>query len=199
MWFWLCATLYVFYFCLYFAGCWGGVWGCFGGWFFWFYCGEMASAQQWFQGARPHTWANAFAPVVAGSGAATASLYEVDVSGRQEVVGAWGSAASGWGDQLLRALLAAVVAWALIVGVNFANDYSDGVRGTDDDRTGPLRLTASGAASPGSVKRAAFAAFGVAGVAGVVLSLLSAWWLVVVGALCIVAAWFYTGGKNPYG
>lgn len=199
VWFRLCATLYVFYFCLYFAGCWGGVWGCFGGWVFWFYCGGMASAQQWFQGARPHTWANAFAPVVAGSGAATASLYGVDVSGRQEVVGAWGSAASGWGDQLLRALLATVVAWALIVGVNFANDYSDGVRGTDDDRTGPLRLTASGAASPGAVKRATFAAFGVAGVAGVVLSLLSAWWLVVVGALCIVAAWFYTGGKNPYG
>lgn len=85
-------------------------------------------------------------------------------------MGAWGSAASGWGDQLLRALLAAVVAWALIVGVNFANDYSDGVRGTDDDRTGPLRLTASGAASPGAVKRAAFAAFGVAGVAGVALA-----------------------------
>ena len=91
------------------------------------------------------------------------------------------------------------MAWALIVGVNFANDYSDGVRGTDDDRSGPLRLTGSGLVPPKRVKAAAFACFGVAAVAGLALALLSAWWLVLVGAACIAGAWFYTGGKNPYG
>lgn len=96
-------------------------------------------------------------------------------------------------------MLALVVAWALIVGVNFANDYSDGIRGTDDDRSGPLRLTGSSLVEPKVVKYAAFGAFGVAGLAGVALSLMSAWWLILVGALCIAAAWFYTGGKNPYG
>ena len=136
-----------------------------------------ATFADWLEGARPHTWANAFAPVVAGVGAAA---HHSDVL---------------WG----RAALALVVAWALIVGVNFANDYSDGVRGTDDDRSGPLRLTGSGLVPPKMVKAAAFAAFGVAGVAGLVLALLSAWWLVLVGAACIAGAWFYTGGKNPYG
>ena len=136
-----------------------------------------ASLSDWLEGARPHTWANAFAPVVVGVGAA-ASHAQVS-----------------WG----RAALALIVAWALIVGVNFANDYSDGIRGTDDDRSGPLRLTGSGLVPPKHVKYAAFAAFGVAGAAGVVLSLLSAWWFILVGAVCILAAWFYTGGKNPYG
>ncbi|SQG57393.1 1,4-dihydroxy-2-naphthoate polyprenyltransferase [Corynebacterium ulcerans] len=138
---------------------------------------SKATFADWKEGARPHTWANAFAPVIIGSGAA-----------------AQANGFSWW-----RALLALVVAWALIVGVNYANDYSDGIRGTDDDRTGPLRLTGSGLAQPASVKRAAFLAFGVAAIAGIALSLASAWWLIAVGALCILGAWFYTGGKNPYG
>jgi 1,4-dihydroxy-2-naphthoate octaprenyltransferase len=83
--------------------------------------------------------------------------------------------------------------------VNYANDYSDGVRGTDAERVGPMRLVGSGTASPGAVKRAAFLAFGVAAVAGLVLAAATAWWLVVVGGLCMVAAWFYTGGSKPYG
>ncbi|MDO5030882.1 MAG: 1,4-dihydroxy-2-naphthoate polyprenyltransferase [Corynebacterium sp.] len=136
-----------------------------------------ASLSDWLEGARPHTWANAFAPVIVGVGAAASH------------------APINWG----RAVLALIIAWALIVGVNFANDYSDGIRGTDDDRSGPLRLTGSGLVEPKRVKYAAFAAFGVAGVAGIALSLMSAWWLILVGAACIAAAWFYTGGKNPYG
>ncbi|MDN5895721.1 MAG: 1,4-dihydroxy-2-naphthoate polyprenyltransferase [Nocardioides sp.] len=98
-----------------------------------------------------------------------------------------------------KAFGAMIVSLALQVGVNFANDYSDGVRGTDEDRVGPMRLVGSGAASPRSVKWAAFAAFGVAGVAGLFLAAATDWWLVAIGAVCIVAAWFYTGGKNPYG
>lgn len=137
-----------------------------------------ATLSDWFQAARPHTWANAFAPVIAGVGAA-----------------AWSTGDVNW----WKAILAAVVAWALIVGVNFANDYSDGIRGTDDDRTGPMRITASGLVAPQTVKNAAFGAFGVAGIAGVALSLTSAWWLILVGLVCIIGAWFYTGGKNPYG
>lgn len=136
-----------------------------------------ASLHQWFQGARPHTWANAFAPVVAGTGAAASSGH-----------------ANWW-----RALLACCVAWALIVGVNYANDYSDGIRGTDDARSGPVRLTGSGLATPQQVRLAAFLAFGVACIAGTILAWLSSWWLILVGAICILAAWFYTGGKNPYG
>jgi 1,4-dihydroxy-2-naphthoate octaprenyltransferase len=92
-----------------------------------------------------------------------------------------------------------VVSLALQVGVNYANDYSDGIRGTDSDRVGPMRLVGSGRAAPGAVKRAAFAAFGVAAVAGLVLAATTAWWLVAVGAVCVVAAWFYTGGSRPYG
>lgn len=139
---------------------------------------QTATLSDWFQAARPHTWANAFAPVIAGVGAA-----------------AWSIGGANW----WKAILAAVVAWALIVGVNFANDYSDGIRGTDDDRTGPMRITASGLVAPQTVKKAAFGAFGVAGIAGVALSLTSAWWLILVGLVCIIGAWFYTGGKNPYG
>jgi 1,4-dihydroxy-2-naphthoate octaprenyltransferase len=111
-----------------------------------------------------------------------------------------GAAIGAHAGSLPRALLAAVVALALQVAVNYANDYSDGVRGTDADRVGPLRLTASGLARPGAVKRAAFAAFAVAGVAGVVLvALAGTWWLLLVGAAAIVAAWTYTGGPRPYG
>lgn len=100
----------------------------------------------------------------------------------------------GW-----RALLAGVVALALQVGVNYANDYSDGVRGTDATRVGPVRLVASGLASPAAVKRAAMAAFAVAGAAGLVLAATSGWWLVLVGAASVAAAWGYTGGPSPYG
>lgn len=136
-----------------------------------------ATARDFYDAARPHTWANAFAPVIAGTGAA----------------------AFFGGAHLGRAVLALIVSWALIVGVNYANDYSDGIRGTDDDRTGPTRLTASGLAAPEQVKAAAFIAFFVAAVAGIILAVMSAWWLILVGAVCIAAAWFYTGGKNPYG
>jgi 1,4-dihydroxy-2-naphthoate octaprenyltransferase len=93
-----------------------------------------------------------------------------------------------------------VVSLALQVGVNYANDYSDGVRGTDADRIGPLRLVGSGRARPATVRRAAFGCFAVAAVAGLALALLTGlWWLVLVGAACIAAAWYYTGGRKPYG
>jgi len=95
--------------------------------------------------------------------------------------------------------LAAVVSLALQVGVNYANDYSDGVRGTDDVRVGPPRLVAGGLAPAGAVKRAAFAAFGVAAVCGLVLAIATTWWLVVVGLVSVAAAWGYTGGPKPYG
>jgi 1,4-dihydroxy-2-naphthoate octaprenyltransferase len=99
-----------------------------------------------------------------------------------------------------RALLALVVALALQIAVNYANDYSDGIRGTDADRVGPLRLTGSGVAKPAAVKTAAFLAFGVGAVAGLALVVgAGAWWMLLVGALCIVAAWYYTGGSRPYG
>jgi 1,4-dihydroxy-2-naphthoate octaprenyltransferase len=98
-----------------------------------------------------------------------------------------------------RAVLAGVVAVGMQVGVNYANDYSDGVKGTDATRVGPLRLVASGLASPAAVKRAALAAFAVAGLAGLVLAAVAGWWLVAVGVACVVAAWSYTGGPKPYG
>jgi 1,4-dihydroxy-2-naphthoate octaprenyltransferase len=111
-----------------------------------------------------------------------------------------GAAVGAGSGSLVRAVLAAVVALALQVGVNYANDYSDGVRGTDTDRVGPLRLTGSGLARPPVVRRAAFLAFAVAGVAGVVLvALAGTWWLLAVGAAAVVAAWTYTGGPRPYG
>jgi 1,4-dihydroxy-2-naphthoate polyprenyltransferase len=98
-----------------------------------------------------------------------------------------------------RALLALVVALALQVGVNFANDYSDGVRGSDAKRIGPVRLVAAGLARPRQVLWAAFSFFFVAGLAGLALAAVTAWWLVAVGAACVAAAWFYTGGPRPYG
>ena len=98
-----------------------------------------------------------------------------------------------------KALLALVVALLLQVGVNYANDYSDGVRGTDDDRVGPLRLVGSKVASPRAVKTAALIALAGAAAVGLVLAATTAWWLVGVGLLCILAAWFYTGGSRPYG
>ena len=137
----------------------------------------MATAAQWLHGARPRTLPAAVAPVLAGTAAALWTHQEV-----------W------W-----KAGLALLVSLLLQVGVNYANDYSDGVRGTDDHRVGPMRLVGSGAASAASVKRAAFLSFGLAAVAGLVLALTTAWWLVAVGAVCILAAWFYTGGTKPYG
>jgi 1,4-dihydroxy-2-naphthoate octaprenyltransferase len=137
----------------------------------------MAEPGDWLAGARPRTLPAAVSPVLAGTAVA---LYD--------------DAAVWW-----KALLALLVALALQVGVNYANDYSDGIRGTDADRVGPMRLVGSGTASPRAVKRAAFAAFAVAAAAGVVLAATTAWWLVAVGAVCVVAAWFYTGGSKPYG
>ncbi len=137
----------------------------------------MATAAQWIEGARPRTLPAAVAPVLAGSGVA---LHE-------------------FGFCWWQALLALAVSLLLQVGVNYANDYSDGIRGTDDDRVGPLRLVGSGLAQPQAVKAAAFTAFGAAGVFGLALAVSTSWWLVLVGALSILAAWFYTGGKHPYG
>ena len=137
----------------------------------------MATASEWVQGARPRTLPAAVAPVLAGTG-----------------VAAYDGATVWW-----KALLALVVSLALQVAVNYANDYSDGIRGTDDVRVGPMRLVGSGAAAPGAVKRAAFLAFGVAGVAGLALAATTAWWLVAVGLVSVVAAWYYTGGSTPYG
>ena len=98
------------------------------------------------------------------------------------------------------ALLALVVSLFLQIGVNYANDYSDGIRGTDDDRVGPKRITAAGLARPDAVKRAAFITFGIAMAAGLVIVVVtSQWWLLGIGALAVLAAWFYTGGKSPYG
>jgi 1,4-dihydroxy-2-naphthoate octaprenyltransferase len=110
-----------------------------------------------------------------------------------------GTAAAGMPYHLDRALLAAIVALALQVGVNFANDYSDGIRGTDRVRTGPQRLVASGLATPAAVLRAAILSFGVAAAAGIALSLQVDAWLIAVGFAAIAAAWFYTGGSKPYG
>jgi 1,4-dihydroxy-2-naphthoate octaprenyltransferase len=137
----------------------------------------MATAAQWLEGARPRTLPAALSPVLTGSGVA--------VSAREFI---W------W-----KALLALVVAVALQVAVNFANDYSDGIRGTDDARVGPLRLVGSGAASPRAVRAAAGAAVAVAGVAGLALAATTSWILLGVGVVAVAAAWFYTGGPRPYG
>ncbi|WP_298585457.1 1,4-dihydroxy-2-naphthoate polyprenyltransferase [uncultured Kocuria sp.] len=138
----------------------------------------MATPAQWIEGARLRTLPMALAPVVAGSAAAQA-LHSFD---------------------LVRALLALLVALFLQIGVNYANDYSDGIRGTDDVRVGPLRLTGSGAAAPGQVKAAALLCFGLAALAGAVLVVLSRqWWFIPVGLSAVLAAWGYTGGRSPYG
>jgi 1,4-dihydroxy-2-naphthoate octaprenyltransferase len=130
-------------------------------------------------GTRPRTLPAAIVPVLIGSG----------------VAAGYGSF-SWW-----RALLALLVALALQVGVNFANDYSDGVRGTDaaERRAGPMRLVGSGAATPHAVKYAAFGCFFLACCVGLVLAAVTSWWILAGGALCVLAAWFYTGGSRPYG
>jgi 1,4-dihydroxy-2-naphthoate octaprenyltransferase len=137
----------------------------------------MTTGSQWLQGARPRTLAISVAPVLVGTAAAST----VD-----EVI--W------W-----RALAALVVAVALQVGVNYANDYSDGVRGTDRERRGPLRLTASGVATPNAVRNAAALSFAIAAVVGLVVSIVVSPWLLLVGLVAIAAAVLYTGGPRPYG
>src|SRR5262245_25990477 len=134
---------------------------------------DVASVAQWIEGARPRTLPNAVAPVIAGTGAA-----------------AWLHSAVWW-----KALLALAVALALIVGVNYANDYSDGIRGTDDNRAGPMRLVGSKLATPRSVLTAAVTSLTVGAAAGLALALASAPWLIAVGAACIAGAWLYTGGS----
>ena len=115
------------------------------------------------------------------------------------VVAGTGVAAHDGGVVWPRAVLALAVSLALQIGVNFANDYSDGIRGTDAERVGPLRLVGSGAARPRAVLAAALSCFAIAVVAGLVLAALSSWWLVAVGAIAVAAAWGYTGGAKPYG
>ena len=132
----------------------------------------------WVAGARPKTLPAAMAPVLVGS------------------------AIAFWEDSfnLIIALLALVVALALQVGVNYANDYSDGIRGTDDSRIGPVRLVGQGLASAKSVKLAAFISFFIAALAGLAMTVLTQiWWFIPIGLLAVISAWFYTGGKNPYG
>ena len=139
----------------------------------------MASAREWIAGTRPRTLPAAVVPVLIGSGVA-----------------------AGYGRfSLWRAVLALLVALALQIGVNYANDYSDGVRGTDaaGRRAGPMRLVGSGVATPQAVKYAAFSCFFVACCLGLALAAATSWWIVAGGALCVLAAWFYTGGSRPYG
>jgi len=138
----------------------------------------MATRSQWIQGARPRTLPAAIAPVLLGC-----SIAEYEN-----------------GFRLVIALLAFVVALSLQIGVNYANDYSDGIRGTDDVRVGPVRLVGQGLASPHEVKNAAFLCFAIAGGAGLVMTALSKMWILIpLGISAIIAAWFYTGGKRPYG
>jgi len=139
---------------------------------------RVAQPRDWLAGTRPRTLPAAVVPVFIGTGVAFGY-------GRF----------SPW-----RAALALVVALALQIGVNYANDYSDGIRGSDERRVGPTRLVAAGLARPKQVLAAAFACFGVACVAGLVLAIAtSSWWLIAVGAAAVAAAWFYTGGSHPYG
>jgi len=137
----------------------------------------MTAARDWVAGARPRTLPAAIVPVAVGTGVA-----------------------AGYGDFIAwRACLALIVALALQVGVNYANDYSDGIRGTDERRVGPVRLVGSGLATPRQVLFAALASFFVAGLAGLVLAAVVSWWLLLLGAAAIAAGWFYTGGSRPYG
>jgi len=139
---------------------------------------RRVTAADWIGGARLRTLPLGVAPVALGTGVARAN-------------GAW---------DLTLAILCLVVAVFLQIGVNYANDYSDGIRGTDDFRVGPARLTGSGAVRPRTVLRVALLSFGVAAVAGIAVVVLTQhWWMLAVGAAAVVAAWFYTGGKRPYG
>jgi 1,4-dihydroxy-2-naphthoate octaprenyltransferase len=135
----------------------------------------LTTREQWIAGARPKTLPAAIAPVLVGTSFAR------------------------YNATFLHTLLAVIVALSLQVGVNYANDYSDGIKGTDADRVGPMRLVGSGAATPDAVKKAAFLSFFIASLAGLILASRTSWLLVALGALCILAAWTYTGGPKPYG
>ena len=135
----------------------------------------MTTREQWIAGARPKTLPAAIAPVLVGT------------------------AFAGYNATVLHTFLALIVALALQVGVNYANDYSDGIKGTDANRIGPMRLVGSGAATPVSVKKAAFISFAIAAIAGLILASRTSWLLIILGAICILAAWTYTGGPKPYG
>ena len=135
----------------------------------------MAKANEWIQGARPKTLPAAVAPVLVGTALAFPN------------------------PNYVNALLALIVSLSLQIGVNFANDYSDGIRGTDAERVGPLRLVGSGLAKASAVRNTAFSCFLIAAIAGLYLSSRSSLWLILIGALAIGAAWGYTGGNNPYG
>jgi len=151
---------------------------------------------RWWLGARPRTLPAAVVPVVVGTAAAhPRHLDRLPSLAELSTAAAVGPKVNPWWC----ALGALVVALAIQVGTNYANDYSDGIRGTDDARVGPVRLTATGLASPGAVKRAAFGAFGVAAVVGLGLAWATSWWILLVGAACLLAGWFYTGGPRPYG
>ncbi|WP_420443318.1 1,4-dihydroxy-2-naphthoate polyprenyltransferase [Candidatus Poriferisodalis sp.] len=139
----------------------------------------MTGVRNWLAGARPRTWPASLVPPFVGTAASDAAAAGAIV---------W------W-----RAVCALVVSLFIQIAVNYANDYSDGVRGTDVARVGPQRLVASGAASPNAVRNAAFAAFGVAAAVGVVVAAAVSWWLIAAGAASILAAWYYTGGRRPYG
>ena len=135
----------------------------------------MTTREQWIAGARPKTLPAAIAPVLVGT------------------------AFAGYNATVLHTFLALIVALALQVGVNYANDYSDGIKGTDADRVGPMRLVGSGAATAKDVKNAAFISFVIAAIAGLILASRTSWLLIILGAICILAAWTYTGGPKPYG
>ncbi|WP_345800166.1 1,4-dihydroxy-2-naphthoate polyprenyltransferase [Microbacterium sp. AZCO] len=140
---------------------------------------EKATARDWIGAARLRTLPLAVTPVLIGTGAA----HLVDVQFHWVI-----------------ALFCLIVSVSLQIGVNYANDYSDGIRGTDDHRVGPARLTASRKAKPRTVLFVAFAFFAIAALAGLAIVIRTQqWWMLVVGAVCILAAWFYTGGKRPYG
>ena len=135
----------------------------------------MTTREQWVAGARPKTLPAVISPVIVGT------------------------AFAGYNANALNFLLALIVGLGLQVGVNYANDYSDGIKGTDSDRVGPMRLVGSGAATAEAVKRAALFSIGIAALAGVMLAARTSWLLLVIGALAILAAWTYTGGPKPYG
>ena len=137
---------------------------------------------RWIAGARPRTLPAAIVPVLVGTACAVRDN------------GEWNHGIIVW-----RAIAALIVSLAIQVGTNYANDYSDGVRGTDAVRVGPVRLVATGLASASAVKRAAFASFAVAAIAGLALAAVAGWWLIAVGAAAFLAGWFYTGGSRPYG
>ena len=138
----------------------------------------MTPKNIWIAGARPRTFPAAIAPVLVGTSLIRRDHHSINY---------------------LNAVMALLVSLLLQIAVNYSNDYSDGIRGTDDNRVGPVRLVASGLATARSVKKAAFISFGAAAAIGTVLAARVSWWLLLVGAVCILAAWTYTGGKRPYG